>query len=233
MTFMKRRIAAALAVIGIASLVTFLQVEANHETEDQIGDEAVWNATDNDLSAIHQACKNSEPAGFNNCFTEQMGGYASSDAVAFTQQLAVQKASRPGYLAGMHESGLVDIGYVVYPENDSPHQGWVLLNGIPAIVNVDDVARLPRLEMEKSAEYIALRQSNPRMQLVVSDEQRKADSLPQIDRLAEGGERFVIPYALQESCPGCAAVAQARFGFDFNNAGKFIGIKFLGVQGGR
>jgi hypothetical protein len=233
MTFMKRRIAAAFAVIGIASLVTFLQVEANHETEDQIGDEAVWNATDNDISAIRQACKNKEPAGFNDCFMEQMGGYASSDAVAFTQQLASQKAPRLGYLAGMHESGLVDIGYVVYPGNDSPHSGWVLMNGIPAVVNVDDIAKLPKLEMEKSAEYIALRKSSPRMELIVNDDQRKADSLPQIDRLTEGGERFVIPYVLQEPCNGCAAVAQARFGYDFNGAGKFVGIKFLNVQGGR
>jgi hypothetical protein len=233
MTFVKRRIAAAFAVIGIASLVTVLQVEANHETDDQIGDEAVWSATDSDISAIHQACKNSQPAGFNDCFTEQMGGYASSDAVAFTQQLASQKMSRLGYLAGMHESGLVDIGYVVYPGNDSPHRGWVLMNGIPAVVNVDDVAKLPKLEMEKSAEYIALRKSYPQLQLMVNDEQRNTESSPQIDRLPGGGERFVIPYALQEPCTGCASVAQARFGFDFNGAGKFVGTKFLGVGSGQ
>ena len=113
MTFVKRRIAAAFAVIGVASLITFLQVEANHETDDQIGEEAIWNATDSDLSSIGQSCKNNEPAGFSDCFIEQMGGYASSDAVAFTQLLAAQKSPRLGYLAGMRESGLVDLGYVV------------------------------------------------------------------------------------------------------------------------
>ena len=109
MTFVKRRIAAAVAVIGIASLVTFLQVEANHETDDQIGDETVWSPGDNDLSAIDQACKNNAAAGFSDCFIEQMGGYASSDAVAFTQFLASQKSPHLGYLAGMRESGLVDL----------------------------------------------------------------------------------------------------------------------------
>jgi hypothetical protein len=44
MTLLKRRIAGALAVIGVASLITFLQVEANHETDDQISEEAIWNA---------------------------------------------------------------------------------------------------------------------------------------------------------------------------------------------
>jgi hypothetical protein len=233
MTFMRRRMAAALAVIGIASLVTFLQVEANHETDDQIGDEAVWNATDSDVSAINQACKNSEAAGFNDCFIEQMGEYASSDAVAFTEKLVSQQARRLGYLAGMNESGLVDIGYVVYPGSASPHQGWVLMNGIPAVVNVDDVAKLPESEMGKNAEYISLRRGHPQMQLVVNDDQRKAESSPQIDQLAEGGERFVVPYALQEPCTGCAPVAQARFGYDFNGAGKFLGIKFLNLQSER
>jgi hypothetical protein len=230
MTFVKRRIAAAVAVIGIASLVTFLQVEANHETDDQIGDEAVWSPGDNDLSAIDQACKNNAAAGFSDCFIEQMGGYASSDAVAFTQFLASQKSPRLGYLAGMRESGLVDLGYIVYPENPERRQGWVLMNGIPALVSLDDVAILPRSEMEKDAQFAALRRSHPQMQLVVNDDQRRAESSPQIEPLAEGGERFVIPYTLQEPCAGCAPLAHASFGFDFSDAGKLLGIKFLRIE---
>jgi hypothetical protein len=84
--------------------------------------------------------------------------------------------------------------------------------------------------MDKDAAYIALRQSHPHMQLVVNDEQRKADASPQIERLPAEGERFVVPYSLQESCANCAPLAQAIFGFDFNDAGKFVGIKFLGVE---
>ena len=91
MTLVKRRIAAALAVIGVASLITFLQVEANHETDDQIGEEAIWNAGAEDLSAINQACKPTDAARYSECFIEQMGEYASSDAVAFTQLLASQE----------------------------------------------------------------------------------------------------------------------------------------------
>src|SRR5882757_4258805 len=123
MTTVKRRIAAALVVIGLASLITFLQVEANHETDDQIGEEAVWTAADSDLNAINQACKNNERAGFSDCFIEQMGEYASSDAVGFTQMLAAQKSPRLGYLAAMRESGLVDLGYVIYPGSSGQHHG--------------------------------------------------------------------------------------------------------------
>jgi hypothetical protein len=230
MTLLKRRIAGAVAVIGVASLITFLQVEANHETDDQIGEEAIWNAGPGDLSAIGQACKTTDAARYRDCFIEQMGEYASSDAVAFTQMMASQKSSQLGYLAGLREYGLVDLGYVLYPENENVHHGWALLNGVPALINLDDVTMLPKSAMEKDAQYTALRQSHPQMRLVVNDDQRKADSSPQIERLAGDGERFVVPYSLQEPCANCAPLAQAIFGFDFNNAGKFVGIKFLRLK---
>jgi hypothetical protein len=230
MTLLKRRIAGALAVVGIALLITFLQVEANHETDDQISEEAIWSAGPEDLGAIRQACKTTDATQYRNCFIEQMGEYASSDAVAFTQMMASQKSPHLGYLAGLREYGLVDLGYVVYPGNGNMHHGWVLLNGIPALVNLDDVTILPKSAMEKNAQYTALRQIHPQMQLVVNDEERKADSSPQIERLAGNGERFMVPYSLQESCAHCAPLAQAIFGFDFNEAGKFVGIKFLRVE---
>jgi hypothetical protein len=110
------------------------------------------------------------------------------------------------------------------------HQGWALLNGIPALINLDDVTVLPKSAMEKNAQYAALRQSHPQMQLVVNDDQRKADASPQIERLPGEGERFLVPYSLQEPCAACVPLAQAIFGFDFNDAGKLVGIKFLRVE---
>jgi hypothetical protein len=233
MTLLKRQIAGALAVIGVASLITFLQVEANHETDDQISEEAIWNAGPEDLSAIGQACKATDAARYRDCFIEQMGEYASSDAVAFTQMMASQKLPRLGYLAGLREYGVVDLGYVAYPENGNVHQGWTLMNGIPAVVNLDDVTILPKSAMEKDPQYIALRQGHPQIALAVTDEQRKADTAPKIERLPSEGERFGVPYSLQEPCAGCAPLAQALFGFDFNDAGKLVGIKFLKVEEAR
>jgi hypothetical protein len=230
MTLLKRRIAGILAIIGVASLITFLQVEANHETEDQIGEEAIWNAGPEDLGAISQACKKTDAARYQECFVEQMGEYASSDAVAFAEMMASQKSRRLGYLTGLREYGLVDLGYVVYPGNEHTHQGWALLNGIPALINLDEVAVLPKSAMEKDTQYAALHQSHPQMKLVVNDEQRKADTSPQIERLPGEGERFAVPYSLQAPCAGCAPLAQAMFGFDFDDGGKFMGIKFLRVE---
>jgi hypothetical protein len=193
----------------------------------------VWNASGEDLGAIAQACNNTEAASYSTCFIEQMGGYASSDAVAFTELLASQKSSRLGYLGGMREAGIVDLGYVVYPGKAPSNRGWVLMNGIPDLVNVDDLALLPKGEMENDAQFIASRKNHPQLQISVADDQRSPDSSPQVERLAQGGERFVIPYSLQEPCPGCAPVARVSFGFDFDGGGKFLGVKFLSIAGGR
>lgn len=231
MNLMKRRIAAALAVVGVASLVTLLQVEASHETDDQIGTEAVWNAADADLNEISAVCI-PQQSNYSACFAEQMGEYASSEAVAFTQTLAAQKPSRVGYLDGMREAGLVDIGYVIYP-GAKARQGWVLLNGVPAMVNVDNLFMLPQPAMTKDAQFIALRKSHPQIQLTVTDDQRRSDATPQIENRADGGERFVIPYSLQEPCNGCAALGHAIFAFDFDAAGQFQGVKFVRVTAER
>src|SRR5205807_9773944 len=136
-------------------------------------------------------------------FIEQMGEYASSDAVAFAQMMASQKSGRLGYLTGLREYGLVDLGYVAYPGNAYVNHGWVLLNGVPALVNLDDVTVLPKSALEKDAQYVALRRNYPQMQLVVNDQQRKPDSSPQIEQLATDGERFVVPYSMQEPCANC------------------------------
>jgi hypothetical protein len=229
MSVLKRRLTAAFVVVGVASLVTFLQVEANHETDDQIGEEAVWNAASEDLNEIGKTCDNAQPVEYNQCFIEQMGGYASSDAVAFSQLLAAQRPPRVGYLAGMREAGLVDLGYVIYPGSTKSDHGWVLMNGIPALVNVDDLAMLPRSEMEKDQQFGILRRDHPQLQLAVAGDQRSPGSSPQIEPLADGGERFIVPYSLQERCDGCAPLAQAIFAFDFDAAGEFLGAKFIRV----
>jgi hypothetical protein len=227
MSLLKRRVAATLTVIGVASLVTFLQVEASHETDDQIGTEAVWNASGDDLNEISKVCKTQEK-GYASCFAEQMGGYASSEAVAFTQLLAAQKPSQVGYLDGMREAGLVDLGYVIYPGAKSKH-GWVLMNGVPALVNVDNLAMLPQSEMAKDAQFASLRKNHPQMQLTVTDNERSADAEPQIEPLADGGKRFVVSYSLEEPCTACAPLAKATFGFDFDAAGQFKKVKFIKV----
>lgn len=232
MSLAKHRIVAAVAVISVASLVTFLQVKANHETDDQFGEDAIWNAAPDELGEIDKACSSPGPAEYQQCFIDQMGNYASSDAVDFSQSLSKQKPSRVGYLSGIREAGLVDLGYVVYPGNSKVNHGWVLLNGVPSLINVDDPSILPQDKMEKDRAFIALRKDHPQMKLVVRDDQRAPDASPKIESLADGGERFILPYSLQD-CADCAPLAQATFGFDFDASGEFLAAKFIAVSKAR
>ena len=229
MSFLKYRLPAALALIGLASLITFLQVKANQETDDQIVEEAVWNPDANDLSEIKQACGNQQTTHYSHCFIEQMGNFASSDAVAFSQLLATQKTPRLGYLSGLREAGQVDLGYVTYPANTDFTQGWVLLNGIPAVINLDDLSMLPEAAMKKDPQFKALSKDHPQLHLAVSNDLRQPDAVPQIESKNDGGERFIVAYALVENCANCKPLGTARFAFDFDPAGKYLGAKFVNI----
>ena len=217
-----------MALIVIASFVTFMQVKANEETDDPITPSAVWNAESDDLAEIAESCNAERDYG--RCFVEQMGNFASSEAVAFSRWMLEQKPSRAGYLQEMRESGAVDVGVVVYPQAGGSSRGWVLLNGMPAIVNVDDLALLPQSAMEKDPRMIALRKSYPHLSLAVDTDQRQADAMPQTLGLSNGGQRFIIDYLLRDSCSSCPAVAHAGFGFDFDAAGQFLGVKFMQIS---
>jgi hypothetical protein len=229
MSLMKLKIPAALVLVCTAFFVTFLQVKANEETDDPISPSAVWSPEDGDLVEIAQSCQAQPAPGYSRCFVEQMGGFASSEAVAFSQSLIDQSPSRAGYLKGLREAGPVDLGLVAYIRDENASQGWALVNGSPAIVNVDDLKLLPQSNMEKDPQFDALRKQFPQIGLSVENDDRKTDSLPEMQALGEGSQRFVIGYSLKDPCPACTIVGHASFGFDFDATGKFLGVTFLRV----
>lgn len=224
MGFRKLRLPAVLALICIAAFVNFLQVKANEETDDAVSPSAVWTPDDDDLADIVQACETK--ADYGKCFVDEMGNFAPSEAVSFSQSLMQQTPSRAGYLKDLHEDGPVDLGIVSYPDAGGFTQGWVLVNGTPAIVNVDDLKLLPQAAMENDPQFKALETRYPRIRLAVSEDYRKAD-MPQVLLLSDGSQRFLIDYVLKEPCQTCPTVAQATFGFDFDPTGKFLAVKFI------
>ena len=221
----KLRLPVVLALIGIAAFINFLQVKANEETDDVVSPAAVWTPDDDDLADIVQACQ--AAVDYGRCFVDQMGNLAPSEAVFFSQSLLEQGSSHAGYLKDLREAGSVDLGIVAYPGSAGFTEGWVLVNGTPAIVNVDDLKSLPQSALGKNPVFKELKEKYPRLRLVVDQDERKPDLMPQILPLGQGRERFVAGYALKEPCQTCPAVAHASFGFDFDATGKFIGTKFL------
>jgi hypothetical protein len=105
-----------------------------------------------------------------------------------------------------------------------------MVNGTPAIVDADDLNLLPQIDMERDPKFAALRAQYPQIRLWDDDNDRKPGSLPHQEPLAEGGQRFIINYALKDLCRTCTLLGHASFGFDFNPAGKFLGVKFVKVS---
>jgi hypothetical protein len=213
----------------MAFFVTFMQVKANEETDDPVNSSAVWNPDNNELSDIAQACQGHSGPAYNKCFIDQMGGYASSEAVAFSQSLVEQTPAHTGYLSDLREAGPIDLGLVTYPNSVEESRGWVLVNGVPSIVDVDNLTMLPQHVMEKDSQWRALRSKYPQLQLTVVNDDRSADVSPEMHTLGDGSQQFVISYSLKQPCSACRPVAHASFGFKFDPTGKFLGVKFIKV----
>ena len=94
---------------------------------------------------------------------------------------------------------------------------------------MDDLAVLPRQQLEKDKQFAILKKIHPQLRVAVANDQRSADASPQIEPLPNGGERFIVLYSLQEQCEDCAPLAHASFGFDFDAAGEFLGAKFIKI----
>lgn len=229
MSLMKLKIPAALVLVCTAFFVTFLQVKANEETDDPISSSAIWSPDDDDLVEIEQSCQTEAATSYSKCFVEQMGGFASSEAVAFSRSLMEKPPARAGYLKELREAGPVDLGLVTYIGGENASQGWTLVNGSPAVVSVDDLKLLPQSAMEKDRLFNSLRTQYPQIRLTIENDDRKTDSLPEMQALGDGNQRFVIGYSLKEPCPACKIVGHASFGFDFDATGKFLGVTFIRV----
>lgn len=228
----KLKLPVALALVGMAFFVTFMQVKANEETDDPVSASAIWSPESGDLAEIAQACKSEPATAYNNCFIDQMGGYASSEAVDFSQSLVEQTPVHAGYLSSLREDGPIDVGLVTYPNSADVDRGWVLVNGVPGIVDVDNLTILPQSVMEKDSQYNALHSKYPKLRLAVTNDDRSADALPETHTLSDGSQQFVISYSLKEPCPACQPVAHASFGFNFDAAGRLLNVKFIKVVPG-
>lgn len=219
--------AAALVVLCLASYVVFLEVEASEDSNEQIGASAVWEPAQSDLAQIQQICA-PQAENYSHCFIEQMAKFgAPADAVAFTQGYAEQNHGVVAFLKGFRPVDVVDVGYAYFPGGADFNGRWLLLNGTPAIINVDDLGLLPQAEMMKDPAYAALRRRYPHITLFDGD--RAPEALPAAETLPDGGQWFTIDYPLKDHCRARALLGRASFRFDFDPTGRFLGAAFLKV----
>lgn len=114
--------------------------------------------------------------------------------------------------------GRVSIAAVTYPFRANENQGLLLVNGDPAIVDVD------KTEQFSKKDWSQLLEKWPKASLWPSARDR-ADRIT-AEKRKDGGQRFVVEYRVQDGCHACALLGRAYYAFDFDSAGKFVGPKF-------
>lgn len=180
------------------------------------------------VPAAMRKCGAFRPPRTGECFIAQMrGAGASSQALAFARLLH-ERTGQVGYLRGFREAGRVDIAYVQYAFRANELNGVCLINGSPPLIDVDRLDAPDQPALESDPAYAALRRQYPGVAIFPAD--RFHTDSPSVEALAGGGLRFLVDYRLNNVCHACAQVGTARYGFDFDAAGKFLGARLVSVQ---
>lgn len=178
------------------------------QTSPAVTASTVWNPDAAAIKAIEETCGSADSANYVACFVRGMGAHgASPQAIAFAQELAVNGSRGLGYATDFTEGGRVAVTHVVFPArteaSDPPGQGWLLVNGSPATVNVDDLTLLPVASLESDLILQEIRRSHSKAG-IYGDERTAAS--PAMMLRPDGGQRFPITYTLRNGCRSCEEV---------------------------
>jgi hypothetical protein len=208
----------------VFALVRFSVAEAS--TPGAGGPSAVWQPPPDFVTKAHAACDQSNPPNYAECFIDQMAKLgAPAGAVSFTRMLYKQSDGQVGIMTEFHQVGPVDEARVMYPLRANDNYGLLLVNGQPAILDVDDLKKLDRAAMEQNLLYQSVKQKYPKTDLWPGD--RSGNAWPQTNRLPDGGLKFIVGYPLLNGCHACAPTGLAKFSWDFDAKAKFLGTKYI------
>lgn len=225
-SFLKFKLPLAILIVCTAVYVVYLEVEASEDTDEQVSESAVWSPSRDEMAQINHACNANAP-GYAQCFIKQMSEFgATDDSVSFTRQYADQNNGVVAVLEDFRPVDSVDLGYAYFPAASEAKHGWLLLNGVPSIVNVDNPDLLPESQMEKDPQYLALRRDHPKASIIFDAAERASGAMPEMVTLSNSNQRFLVPYAIKDGCRNCTVLGHAYYSFDFDPAGQLLGVKY-------
>ncbi len=195
----------------------------------RIGPSSVWHMPPTFLAAAHKACDSAPPPSFADCFINQMStAGASPAAVAFTRALQQQSDGDVGIMSGFNKVGpAVDVAFVVYPLRANTNNGLLFVNGMPKIVNAENLQLLDQVGMQQSPQFQNTKAQFPNVNLWPGD--RDGTTWPNSGSNSEGGVSFTLGYPLRNGCHACAHAGFAEFNWKFGPTGKFLGTVFMGM----
>jgi hypothetical protein len=190
---------------------------------------SVWQMPSTFLAAAHKACDNTpQPPSFADCFIGQMSkAGASPAAVAFTRVLTRQNGGDVGIMSGFNAVGPVDVAFITYPLRANTNNGLLFVNGIPKIINAEDLKLLDQASMQQSPQFQNTKAQFPNVSVWPGD--RDGTTWPNSNSNSEGGVSFTLGYPLRNGCHACARAGFAEFNWKFGPTGKFLGTSFMGM----
>jgi hypothetical protein len=184
---------------------------------------AIWAPGVPVLQDIRDHCGKTPNEPFADCFYSMMQkSGASPEALAFTRQ-----TGNAGYLRDFQDLGPVGVAFVQFPSRANENQGAFIVNGTPAMIDIDQQSLLAQDELQKNLTFATIAERTPQVAVWPGD--RNGTSYVVIKRLPLGGVRVTVPYTLRNGCRACDALGSAVFAFDFERSGRYLGTKLLGV----
>jgi hypothetical protein len=210
------RRAAFLFALASAAAALARQAEPPAPPPSPVGPDAVWSPPPDFRAAMHNACDKGAPAHFGECFVTQMQkAGATGPALAFARRTGNQ-----GYLRDFRNTGKVDVAHAEYPFRANQNQVCFLVNGDPAMIDVDDPQWINKAVLEANPVYADLLKRFPK--LMIFPGTRFGETAPAGGNLKTGGQRFDLDYLLRDGCRACTAVGSMKVAFDFDVNGKFV-----------
>ena len=193
-----------------------------------VGASAAWQMPTQFMTAAHAACDQSTSSAFAECLINQMiKAGAPADAVSFTRELYKQNHGEFGVMTGFQDEGPVAFAWITYPLRANTNYGFLLVNGQPRIINVEDLKLLDTKTMKQSFQFKDLKGQFANVDVWPGD--RDGKIWPNSQTGPNGGIQFTVQYPLINGCHACARAGFAIFNWNFDARGKFLGTTFQGM----
>jgi hypothetical protein len=219
---------AALFVVLMLSALSALQAQVPQGGTHKFGASAIWQPPQDFVTKAHAVCdKSSGPMNFSQCFIIQMvAADAPADTITFTRMLYKQMDGQVGIMAAFKNLGPVDAAQVLFPLRANDNYGLLLINGDPAVLDVDDMQKLDQAAMQQDPLFRSVKSQFPDVAIWPGDRSAK-DSWPRVQPLPNGGTELIVTYPLINGCHACRRIGQARYGWDFDASGKFLKTVYI------
>ncbi len=212
----------------VASLLFFSGLMAQSQrTASKIGSSAVWQLPPQFMTAAHAACDPSS-ADHGECMIGQMAkAGAPPDAIQFARELYKESRGQFGVMTGFQDEGPVAFAWVTYPLRANTNSGFLILNGRPRILDVEDLRLLDVKTMKANGQFQDLKAQFPNVDVWPGD--RDGKMWPNSQVSPDGNIQFTVSYPLRNGCHACSRAGDAIFNWNFDAKGKFLGTSFQGL----